>query len=83
MPEMTIRNLDEDHKHCEVAEKCYQGLLKWKENLGPQGATIEKLCRAMQNVGCSEALEALQSMLHQNGAENEMQLSRDAVTEKC
>ena len=65
MAEMAIRNLEEDYKHCEVAEKCYQGLLKWKENVGPQEATVKNLCRAMQNVGCSEALEALQNMSHE------------------
>jgi len=64
MAEMAIRNLEEDNKHNEVAEKCHQGLLKWKEKLGPQGATIKKLCRALQNVGCSEALEALRRMSH-------------------
>lgn len=66
MAEMTIRNLDEDYKHCEVAEKSYQGLLKWKEELGPQRATIKNLCEALQNVGCSEALETLQRMAHQS-----------------
>ena len=63
--EMTIRNLDEDHKYSGVAEKSYQGLLKWKEKLGPQEATMDKLRDALQNVGCSEALEALMSMSHQ------------------
>lgn len=65
MAEIDIRNLDEDYKYCEVAEKCYQGLLKWKEKLGPQRATIKNLCQALQKVGCSEALGALQSMSHQ------------------
>lgn len=65
MSEMAIRNLDEDYKYCEVAEKSYQGLLRWKEKLGPQEATIKKLREALQSVGCSEALEALQSMSHQ------------------
>lgn len=63
---MTIRNLEEDHKYCEVAEKSYQGLLKWKEKLGPQKATIKKLCDALERVGCSEALEALRSMQQQS-----------------
>lgn len=66
IPEMTIRNLDEDHKYYGVAEKSYQGLLKWKEKLGPQKATIKKLCDALVKVGCSEALEALRSTLHQS-----------------
>ena len=64
--EMTIRNLDEDHKYCAVAEKSYQGLLKWKEELGPQKATVKKLRDALQKVGCSEALKALKSMPHQS-----------------
>ena len=62
MPEIIIRNLEEDNKHSEVAEKCQQALLKWKEMLGPQGATIQNLCQVLQNVGCTEALEALRSM---------------------
>lgn len=66
MPETDIRNLDEDNRHYNVAEKCYQGLLKWKEKRGPQRATMKKLCKALQKVGCSEALEALQSMSHQS-----------------
>jgi len=66
MAEMTIRNLEEDHKHSEVTEKCHQGLLKWKEKFGPQKATIKTLCSALQNVGCAEALEALRSMPHQS-----------------
>jgi len=66
MTEIAIRNLEEDNKHSEVAEKSHQGLLKWKEKFGPQGATIKKLCRALQKVGCSEALEALRSMPHQS-----------------
>ena len=64
--EVIIRNLDEDHKYSGVAEKSYQGLLKWKEVLGPQKATMEKLSDALQNVGCSEALEALRSRSHQS-----------------
>lgn len=59
MDEMIIRNLDEDYKNCKVAEKCYEGLLAWKESLGPQRATIKTLCEALRLVGCSEALKAL------------------------
>jgi len=59
MNEMTIRNLDEDNRNCKVVDKCYEGLLAWKQSLGPQGATIEKLCHALRLVGCSEALIAL------------------------
>jgi len=65
MDDTTIRNLEEDYKYCEVAEKCYQGLLKWKKNLGPEKATIKKLCDALQKVGCSKALEALRTMSRQ------------------
>lgn len=57
--EMIIRNLDEDNKHCKAVEKCYQGLLAWKESVGPQKATTKRLCDALRHVGCSEALETL------------------------
>ena len=60
MDEMTIRNLEEDYKNSGVVEKCYQGLLAWKESFGPQKATTEKLRDALGHVGCSEALKALQ-----------------------
>ena len=66
MPGSIINNLEEDNKHSEVAEKCHQALLKWKEKSGPQEATIKKLCQALQKVGCSEALEALRKMSHQS-----------------
>ncbi|KAL9960402.1 hypothetical protein ACROYT_G033854 [Oculina patagonica] len=59
MNEMMIRNLDEDYKHCKVVEKCYQGLLTWKESVGPQKATLKTLCDALRQVGCSEALKTL------------------------
>lgn len=60
MNEVTIRNLEEDHKSYGVVEKCYLGLLRWKESVGPQLATIKKLCRALHiTVGCSKALEVL------------------------
>ena len=57
MNETIIRNLEEDYKHCKVVEKCYQGLLAWKEIVGPQNATSKKLCDALRLVGCSEALK--------------------------
>ena len=57
--EATIRNLEEDYKNSSVAEKCYQGLLAWKEGQGPQGATIKTLRDALVFVGCCEALKAL------------------------
>lgn len=66
MDDTTIRNLEEDYKHCEVAEKCYQGLLKWTEIVGPEKATIEKLSYALQKVGCLKGLEALRNMPHQS-----------------
>ena len=65
MDETTIRNLEEDNKHCELAGKCYPGLLKWRETLGPEKATIKKLCDALQKVGCLKALETLRTMSHQ------------------
>ena len=58
--EAMIRNLEEDHKNASVDEKCYQGLLVWKDNRGPQGAMIKALCDALHLAGCSEALKALQ-----------------------
>ena len=58
MGEVIIRNLEEDYKHCKVAEKCYQGLLAWMESVGPQNATSKKLCDALRHVGCLQALEA-------------------------
>ena len=58
--EMTIRNLDEDYKSCKVAEKCYEGLLAWKQSLGPQRATMKNLCDALRLVGCSEALKCIE-----------------------
>jgi len=61
----TIRNLEEDYKYSEVAEKCYQGLLKWKKSHGPEKATIDKLCDALQSAGCQKALRALRTMSHQ------------------
>ena len=59
MDETIIRNLEEDFKHCDVDEKCYQGLLKWKNSVGPQRATTKKLYDALRVVGCSEALKTL------------------------
>jgi len=58
--EAIIRNLDEDYKNASVGEKCYQGLLEWKDSQGPQVATIKTLCDALRLVGCSEAMKALQ-----------------------
>jgi len=57
MDEMTIRNLDEDFKTSKVVDKCYEGLLAWKESLGPQRATIKNLCDALRLVGCLEAVK--------------------------
>lgn len=57
--EAIIRNLEEDYKNDSVNEKCYQGLLKWKDGQGCQGATITTLCDALVVVGCSEALTTL------------------------
>ena len=59
MVEAVIKNLDEDHKFEMVNEKCYQGLLEWKSRIGPQEATMRKLCDALQKAGCSKALEKL------------------------
>ena len=57
--EATIRNLEEDYKNDSVGEKCYQGLLAWKNCQGPQGATIKTLWDALVVVECCEALNAL------------------------
>ena len=62
----TIRNLEEDYKYCEVAEKCYQGLLKWTKIVGPGEATVKKLSYALQKVGCLKGLEALRNMHHES-----------------
>ena len=59
MEEATIRNIEEDFKSYKVVEKCYQGLLEWKESVGPQRATIKNLCDALRRVGCLEALKTL------------------------
>ena len=39
--EAPLRNIEEDKKNCEVTEKCYHKLLKWKESTGPQKATTK------------------------------------------
>jgi len=51
--------LYEDYKNASVDEKCYQGLLVWKDGQGPEGATIKTLCDALRLAGCSEAMKAL------------------------
>ena len=55
----TIANVDNNHCHEPVEEKCYQGLLTWMRNSGPQTATTQKLCNALRKTGCTEALEEL------------------------
>lgn len=60
--EAIIRNLEEDYRNASVDEKCYQGLLAWKNGQGPQGATIKTLWDALVVVpACSEAINALRS----------------------
>ena len=59
MDEMTIRNLEEDYKNCDVAERCFQGLMLWMESDGPKKATTKRLCDALRHVGCLKALETL------------------------
>ena len=54
-----IENVDKDYKHETVDEKCYQGLRKWMESCGTQTATTKKLCDALRQTGCTEALKAL------------------------
>ena len=51
MNETTIRNIEEDFKNYKVLEKCYQGLLEWKESVGHQRAIIKNLCYTMRRVG--------------------------------
>ena len=53
----TIENVDQDYGR--VKEKCYQGLLMWIRSCGTQTATTKKLCDALRQAGCTEALEAL------------------------
>ena len=55
----TIANVDNNHCHEPVEEKCYQGLSMWMRNSGSQTATTKKLCNALRKTGCTEALEAL------------------------
>ena len=59
VPEVFVKNLDEDHRCTE--EKGYQGLLKWTRSPGAQGATIKNLCTALIAAGCTEAIEKLSS----------------------
>lgn len=59
MDETVISNIEEDFKNCRVTEKCYQGLLAWRESVGPQKATTKRLRDALLRVGCSEAMETL------------------------
>ena len=54
-----IENVDKDYKDEKVDEKCYQGLLIWMRSCGLQTATTKKLCDALRQAGCTEALEAL------------------------
>jgi len=61
--------LDEDYKNASVGEKCYQGLLAWKNSQGPQGAMIKALCDALRIVGCSEAMKALQREIASQNAD--------------
>ena len=65
MDDTIIRNFEEDNKYFEVAEKCYQRLLKWKYKLGTENATVKKLCNALQKVCYLKALEALRNMSRQ------------------
>ena len=55
----TITNVDKNHSHESVEEKCYQGLLMWMRSCGTQTATTKKMCVALGQTGCTEALEAL------------------------
>ena len=56
---MTIQKVKKDYRHESIQEKCYQGLLMWMRICSPQTATIEKLCDALRQTRCTEALEAL------------------------
>jgi len=58
MRKKVIENLSEDYKNEKSAEKCIQGLLKWKE-LHPESATIKNLAIALNHVGCFDALQSL------------------------
>ena len=61
MKETAIKNLDEDYKNCNVAEKCYQGLIKWQTEKGPEEARTKQLCGALREANCPEALKTLLS----------------------
>ena len=50
MKETAIKNLDEDYKNCNVAEKCYQGLIKWQTEKGPEEARTKQLCGALREL---------------------------------
>lgn len=60
LDEPTIENLEEDNNT--VDERFYKGLLKWKGKVGCQNATKEKLCDALREMGCSEALKVLSTL---------------------
>ena len=56
MEDSTIRTVDEENH--EVAEKCFQGLIKWKNCLGSD-ATTRRLCQALQNIGRRDVINVL------------------------
>lgn len=60
MKEKVIENLSEDYKYDKIAEKCFQGLLKWKQS-GPELATVKKLAIALRQLRCFDALQKLRN----------------------
>ena len=61
MKDTAIKNLDEDYKNYKVAEKCYQALIEWKKEKGPEEARTKQLCGALRKANCREALNTLLS----------------------
>ena len=61
MKEPAIKNLEEDYKNYNVAEKCYQGLIEWQKEKGPGEARTTELCGALHKANCPEALNTLLS----------------------
>lgn len=59
MGETDIENIEADHRHAAAQEKCFQGLFAWTRIASNQVATMQKLCNALHEAGCTEALEKL------------------------
>ena len=80
MKEKTIENLEEDNKSCKVGEKCLKGLVAWARSVGSE-ATTRRLCIALRQAGCLEALEALAKEGMSNQCIFEIQFHHSTSTE--